>query len=156
MFKICALWNVILWYEPNCRVRCAFGNVCTTIEFSHSAVKIDIDIGDAVALGDTAPLKKMNIYFEWIFLMILAGSWGKDTVRQVHSATASLCFWNSFFAFLERYQLKDPADQLWPKNVTSLTGGSNWRALIQKRHVTNRGVHLTCFDPKTSRYQLTF
>ena len=27
MFKICALWTVILWYELNPRVRCAFGNV---------------------------------------------------------------------------------------------------------------------------------
>ena len=28
MFKICELWTVILWYELNPRVRCAFGNVC--------------------------------------------------------------------------------------------------------------------------------
>ena len=27
MFKICELWTVILWYELNPRVRCAFGNV---------------------------------------------------------------------------------------------------------------------------------
>ena len=27
MFKICELWTVILWYEPNPRARCAFGNV---------------------------------------------------------------------------------------------------------------------------------
>ena len=27
MFKFCELWTVILWYELNPRVRCAFGNV---------------------------------------------------------------------------------------------------------------------------------
>ena len=27
IFKICELWTVILWYELNPRVRCAFGNV---------------------------------------------------------------------------------------------------------------------------------
>ena len=27
IFKICKLWTVILWYELNPRVRCAFGNV---------------------------------------------------------------------------------------------------------------------------------
>ena len=27
MFKICELWTVILWYDLNPRVRCAFGNV---------------------------------------------------------------------------------------------------------------------------------
>ena len=31
MFKICELWIVILWYELNPRVRCAFGNVYTII-----------------------------------------------------------------------------------------------------------------------------
>ena len=30
MFKICELWTVILWYELNPRVRCAFGNVFLT------------------------------------------------------------------------------------------------------------------------------
>ena len=31
MFKTCELWTVILWYELNPRVRCAFGNVYTII-----------------------------------------------------------------------------------------------------------------------------
>ena len=40
-----------------------------------------------------------------------------------------------------------------PKNLTLPTGGSNWPPLIQKHHVTNRGVQLTSFDPQTSCYQ---
>ena len=82
-----------------------------------------------------------------------------------------LYFWHSFFAFMERYQQKDPTaliqkspvtdrkiqltsfdpktsrhrqgdpiDLLWSKNVTSLTGGSNWPPLIQKRHVTDTRI----------------
>ena len=39
-------------------------------------------------------------------------------------------------------------DLLWSKNVTSLTGGSNWPPLIQKRDVTDRGIQLTSFGPK--------
>ena len=46
-----------------------------------------------------------------------------------------LYFWHSFFAFMEHYQQKDPT------------------ALIQKRPVTDRGIQLTSFDPKTSRHR---
>ena len=33
MFKICELWTVILWYELNPRVGCAFGNVIIIISW---------------------------------------------------------------------------------------------------------------------------
>ena len=39
----------------------------------------------------------------------------------------------------------------WSQNITLQTGGSNWPALIQKRYVTDRGIQLTCFDPKQTR-----
>ena len=43
--------------------------------------------------------------------------------------------------------------QLWFKNVTSPTGGSNWPPLVQKRHVKDRGIQLTSFGPKTSHHR---
>ena len=104
-----------------------------------------------------ATKKEMEIYI-WIFqgggLFKCKAKAAQQAARpsrdvgQGYNQAGTFCncifyFWNSLLAFLERYQLKDPADLLWSKNVTSLTGGSNWRALIQKRHVTNRGVQLT-------------
>ena len=38
------------------------------------------------------------------------------------------------------------------KNIMSLTGGSNRPPLVQKRHVTDRGIQPTSFGAKTSRH----
>ena len=38
MFKICELWTVILWYELNPRVRCAFRNVFSNHDYENVSI----------------------------------------------------------------------------------------------------------------------
>ena len=94
-----------------------------------------------------ATKKEMEIYI-WIFQgggffrykaeAALAGTWG-----MVHSGT---------FRYILQLHLCIFGTPFFCISGMLPTKGSSWPALIQKRHVSNRGIQLTCFDPKTSRH----
>ena len=77
----------------------------------------------------------------------LAESWGKDTVRQVHFGVFSTSHFAPTVLSSDWIELNSTMEKR-AKNVTLLIRGSIWPPLVQKRDVTDRGIHLTSFGAK--------
>ena len=103
MFKICELWTVILWYELNPRVRCAFGNVCTF--FHHGIIK---EISSKYNQSKITPwmTRSKTAYSCWFSIRLSKGwrQWRVRVIRQSPSSgklrTSNTCTLNfSVFSF---------------------------------------------------------